>query len=221
MFGQAAPPVPYVQTNIYTSSAVGTSHPVTFKKTPVIGNFLIIGFYMDATTTGTTPSGWTLVGSQPISTTSGLFIYTKIAGASEPTTVTFATGSTGVIATVFEMPIKSYAGTFDDDTGLLTNQGNATNAINHTVTSAADMIFAFIVYYNLTHNDTGDGPFTFDQGFSQISYGIALHGGTSGISLEMVVAYQAPSVSGTYQTNVTSTNLESGVFSPAIIISFK
>lgn len=76
-----------VQLNTYNSSADATSHSVTYGSTPTSGNLLVIGV-ISGGEIATPPTGWTLADS-PEAASVGLYCFYKVAGASEPTTVSF------------------------------------------------------------------------------------------------------------------------------------
>lgn len=100
----------------YTASTGGATSgtaTVTLPTTPTQGNTLVIAANSDQPVT--TPSGWTVADS--LVNVSGLYLYTKTAGASEPATVSVTFSGVGAIA-VAELVAAS--GSLDSATGQVT-----------------------------------------------------------------------------------------------------
>lgn len=87
----ASTPITQVQTKTFGASANSTTHTLTFTSTPTSGNLLVVCIVADDFM-ATAPSGWTKAGTGAQDFT-GCYIIYKVAGASEPTSVTITIGS--------------------------------------------------------------------------------------------------------------------------------
>ena len=131
-----APPVgiTQIQKKSYGSTAGSTTHAITLDSTPVNGDMLILGIVADDLFSSISGSGW----SQAVQSldNSSTYFYWKIAGASEPTTITVTIAT----ATSCALGCMEYSGlTTVDKTANATGQNgsNAPISTGTTVTTTA------------------------------------------------------------------------------------
>lgn len=133
------PSIVQVQKKTYGSTADNTSHTITFDSAPTQGNVLIAVVTANDGTINT-PSGWTLVVAVTDFVRSAIF--TKVAGASEPSGVTFTIGNTESFSGV----IMEYSGLTGstDQSGSATAQGGGGTIATPSVstTSARQLLVA-------------------------------------------------------------------------------
>lgn len=120
-----------VQSNVYASTASSNTHPITLTDIPYAGSVLILCISADATIVA--PIGWSLVEASVANT--GTYIYWKIAGVSEPTTVVITLSS--AVSTSCALAILEYTGisTLDKSANNAANGAGATS-INTNTTAA-------------------------------------------------------------------------------------
>lgn len=129
----ASTPFSEVQQKDYASTANTTSHSLVFTSTPVQNNLLVITVVTDAACT--TPSGFSVAST--IANATGNYIFYKVAGASESTTVTLAiNASTSLSACGFEFSGMATSTPFDVGTTLNVGSGVTSIGTGTTATTA-------------------------------------------------------------------------------------
>jgi hypothetical protein len=133
------------------------SGSATFPNTPTVGNLLALAVASDSPVT--TPSGWTA--SASLVNVIGLYLFTKTAGSSEPSTVTVTLPGAGAVA-IAELSavdsIENLTGTVTRSTG----SAPVSVALTDVVTAAGDYVIAVAgsISTSLIQWDGWTGDFT-------------------------------------------------------------
>lgn len=193
----------------YFSSANATTHNIVLDSTPIQGNLMILCVVSDDAVTST-PAGWTAVNNA--SGFCDIFMYWKIAGASESSTISVTINSSDCcILFAYE-----YSGlTTLDKTNAATGQGGS-NTINTgttaTTTAANELVIALV------------GSASNATGRSISSWSNSLVADFSGLTSVTVVlggvAILVVSATGTYTTTATM-NISGSGNDVGIIATFK
>lgn len=193
-----------VQSVAYNSTADSTTHPITFAA-PTVGNRIIIGVNAGSGVTGVSGSGWTR--EDGIISNTDTAIYSKIAGASEPTTVTFTIGGAASCNLYMEEYANAVSGVADktahNDSGVTPGGSQTTIPTGTTAaTTVADAI-AFAVFGVVA---AAGAVGTYTNGFAEASQGITSGGG--GTNVRMAVATKTLTATGTVSSQASSTNAQ-------------
>lgn len=133
-----------VQLNTYNSSTANATHSITYGATPTSGNLLVLGV-VSGGTIATPPSGWTVVTPSPEAASVGLYCYYKVAGSSEPTTVSFTQSAAAAMCiSAFEYSGMNTSSPVDQSAVNTTVGGTASSVstgTTATTTNATDLLF--------------------------------------------------------------------------------
>ena len=151
-----------VQEKTYASPANATDSSVVFDTTPTQGSLLVACANADSTRSMSS-SGWTLVESHVSET--GLYMWAKIAGASESVTVTItgSSASAELWAAEYATPLSAtLAEVVDQNSDNETTSGSTTNPGTTGTTTQADELAVVCVGVNFlpdpgTINSWSDG----------------------------------------------------------------
>jgi hypothetical protein len=213
------PGTPWMQASSYGSTVNSTTHsskPVAW--VPVVGNDLFLMVLSDVATV-TTPSGWALnAGASQTTTPIKVYCFTKVAGSSEPQSVTVTLSASDPCAIIFiEWPAGF--GTADDISNGTFVDSPFTQNISGTFnnTGFPELFFGILTYVPLNPHTTL-GPWTVDSGYTIVATATAMSGG---LGYDLVVCFKIETVSGSRSFNITSTFVDAGSTSPWLYLSYK
>ena len=196
--GQAPVVQPFIQKATSASTVQSNTFSATFGNTPGNGRLMILIIGSDGTPN--IPVGWT----PDINFTNNcsLAICRRVAGASEPTTVTVTTtGNCQTQLAIFELPTYTTVDQGFQDSFF---NGDTVETLGPITTlSANEIIFAAASLLSPTGLCA---PFTWTNGFIQYVYLTSPVNGTSTDPSELVIAIKVVNSTGTYSTNLTVTH---------------
>ncbi len=188
-----------------SSSQNVSSVAATFDSTPISGNLLIAIVSNRVSSIPTTPTGWSVA----ISTTNvspGQVIYYKIAGASEPTTVTvtdYATTDQRLGIQIFE-----YSGVDTlDQTNQSSGNGSSLSTGSITTTVADELLIAGVVTLSSTNFSAWSNSFTEQHDFGVGGFGTQITAGGADRIVTTTGSYSTTataSVSGNWRAQIAS-----------------
>jgi hypothetical protein len=187
-----------VQRKTYGSSSTSTNHTVTFDSTPTQNNLLVLRATCDDYATNIS-SGWTQAASALDWT--GTYIYYKVAGASEPSSVTLTIGS----STGCAMIADEWSGTAPssplDKTASAIGQSSPVSTGTTTTTVQADELAIAVV--GLSETPAGHNVSAWNNSFTE-NANVATT--ASGTQVRVVGASRVLSATGAYTTAATITS---------------
>ena len=179
-----------------------TSVTATYLSTPTVNDLLIAVLYSSDGGTGgpptTVPSGWLSVFTTGRSSGDG-YIYYKIAGASEPTAVTFAdTGSSNMQLGVYEYTGNATTGVLDKNATNSTISSLTCPSGTTTATAQGDELAVVMAQWNVSQS----AP-SWSNSFSNIA----------SIASNLFVGQKILTVTGTQTSTLTVTGTSAGCVS--------
>jgi hypothetical protein len=197
-----------------TGSAASGTATVTLPTTPIQGNVLVIAANADQPVT--TPSGWTLADS--LVNVSGLYVFTKTAGASESTSVAVTFAGVGAIAVA---ELSTTSGTLDAASGQVTRtSGSAPVSVSMTGTTSQSDEYIVAVMGSISAAQLQWDGWT--SGFAEQADTSTTYSGTN---VSIAVADYALQGVADYTTSAStydrSTGLIAGSPAQALLVGFK
>jgi hypothetical protein len=204
--------------NSYSAVGTGTTATITLPFTPSVNDLMVLSFVADSTSGGT-PSGWTLAVTQNQTAYSYVYLYYKIAGASESSHITVSVPSGGPWSLGYA-EFTSIAASPLDTTASAQNQGGSGSIASGTTsgTSQANEVWVCVAgvvqaYYGVpVYVSSWSGGFTSATGDIFYEYG---NPGDTGLNM----AYKI--VSSTGSASSTATLSSNATHSTGVIATFK
>ena len=202
----------------YSATGNGTTASITLPFTPSTNDLMILSFVADSTSGGT-PSGWSLAVSQNQTLYSYVYLYYKIAGASESKTITVSVPSGGPWSLGYA-EFKGIATSPLDRTASATNQGGSGSIASGTTstTSQASEVWVCVAgviqaYYGVpVYVSSWSGGFTSMTGDIFYEYG---NPGDTGQNMAYKIVSSTGAASSTATLDYTATH------STGVIATFK
>lgn len=210
------PGIAQVQKKVYGSVSASTNHTVTFDSGPTQNNLLILTVVGDAT--ASTPAGWSLATSQVQFV--GIYIFYKVAGAGESSSITVTIGS----STNASMVAMEYSGMatstpLDQVAGTNNYNGSAVPSGTTATTAQADELLVAAVGLSGGGGSIDSTTFSsWSNSFTEQGSGFGNAGATT-THVRNGTADRIVSATGAYST--TATISASTVSASAVIATFK